>query len=134
MLTRTTKIGWKFERVGLDQKEMDEAMDKLLRHNMKELDRISKLLVENKFSDSDKALFFPILAEKQLVSSFTVLANGVDEKIFELKQKKEKRWTKEEDKNIKQKVEEGLKKKDTPEGQSMIDKAFDEAEMTENES
>lgn len=129
MITRTAKIGsyGNFERIGLTKEELDEAMKKLLENNYRELKRIGTFLKDKGYNEKEEAteITMRILADKQLTSCFTVLANTLDEKLFYLRSKARRPLTKEEHKSVKKEVEEGFKKKDTPEGKSMIDTAFE---------
>ncbi len=77
------------------------------------------------------AITMRILAEKQLASSFTVMVNALDEKIYNMRSKARRPFSKGEQKNIKKKVEEGFKKKGTPEGKSLIQEAFDTSKEQE---
>lgn len=125
MITRTAKIGYNFERIGLTKEELDKVMQDMLEHNYNELQRIADFLKEKGYEGGTLGATMKALAEKQLTSSFTVLANAVDEKLFRLRNQKKKPFGKKEEENIKKQVEEGLKKKDTPEGKSKIEEAFE---------
>jgi len=132
VITRTAKLSsyGNFERIGLTKEELNEVMDKLLEHNYRELQRIGSFLKSKGYDEKEEAsaVTMQILAEKQLTSSFTVIANALDEKLYNMRSKARKPFTKEEQKDIKKKVEEGFKKKDTEEGKSIIEEAFEKTD------
>lgn len=130
MITRTASLrGYgKFERIGLTSEEIDKVMEKLLEHNFNELQRIAKYLKEKGYVEkSTEALEMTMrtLAEKQLTSSFTVIVNALDEKIFKLRSEARKSIPTKVQEKVKTQVEKGFKKKDTEEGKSMITEAFE---------
>ena len=132
MISRTAKIStWGgFERIGLTEKEINSIMDELLSHNYKELERIIEFLRKKGYNikDDTTKVILKILADKQLTSSFTVITNYLDEKIFKMREKARRPFSEKEQKEIKRMVEEGFKMKDKEKGKSLIDKAFEQSQ------
>jgi len=116
MLSRTAvgKQG-KFERMSLSNEEIDKMMQELLEHNFKEVRRIEAFL-KNKGIDSieERDRLMPILAERQLTSSFQVWANALDEKIFAFKQGQNRYITKTESEKIEKIFTDALGGEKTP--------------------
>jgi len=116
MLSRTAvgKYG-KFERMSLSEEEINDMMQGLLEHNFKEVKRIDTFLKNNGIdSIEERDRLMPILAERQLTSSFQVWANKIDEKIFAYKQRQNRFITKGEADKIEKVVTDALGGEKTP--------------------
>jgi hypothetical protein len=115
MLSRSAQIRYQWQRISLTDEEMEKAMKKLLDHNFKEFNRIADFLSEKGLSHKENPEILKILAEKQLASSFTVMANAIDEKVFEAKQRSNKPVSKTEAEKIKKVIDNQLgKTEETP--------------------
>lgn len=132
MISRTTKIGYEWKRVGLEKEELNEVLGKLLEHNYNELNRISeyvtKKLIDKGISPSDVEMTIKMLAEKQLTRCYTVIANALDEKLHRMRDEKKKPLPKKVEKKVEKDIEEGLKEEPKPEGDSAIEEAFKKME------
>jgi hypothetical protein len=115
MLSRTVtgKYG-KFERISLEKGEIDGMMNNLLEHNFRELDRITTFLATKGIKNSERPELLPILAERQLTSSFQIWANELDEKVFRFKQQQYKYVSKAEADKVKDMVKHGLGEGEKP--------------------
>jgi hypothetical protein len=94
-ISKLANIDGKLKRIELSDKEYEDVMERLIKSNVKELKRcikyapeIRKDAFESNKSDISTEAIIRILAEKQLVASYTATINEIDFKISRLKNKK----------------------------------------------
>lgn len=113
---------WKW--VELTEEEIEKALTELLEHNKTQLKRLKNIA-----TDSDE---FKILADKQLIASYTYLSGILDAKIEKMKSEN-KPYTPQNPiyKKAEQYAEKKLQEKDeTLEKPSIIDEAMQKAEAS----
>jgi hypothetical protein len=83
MLGKSVLISGKgYVRISLNEKETEEAMENLLRFNIKELNRIIKFAKGSSMTtDLNQQEMIRLLFDKQALSAFTLLQVKLDEKI-----------------------------------------------------
>jgi hypothetical protein len=121
MIGKWANINGKFTRVLLEEKEIKKVMKDLLEFNTKQLGIVIKKLNDEEYNASENPILIRILADKQMVSSYTVLLNALEEKVTKLKEPPKK--DDEDFKKLVQKQLEKVEKEEKP--KSRIEQAFE---------
>lgn len=82
MLGKSILISGKgYVRIALDEKETQEAMERLLKFNIEELRRVTIATKESTLMGLSQPELIKLLFDKQALSAFTLLQVRLDEKI-----------------------------------------------------
>jgi len=81
-LGKMAHIGGKWARISLTKEETNEALEELVKLNLRELTRVIKTIKATSITtDINQMEAIRMLFEKQGISAYTYLTNKVDEKI-----------------------------------------------------
>jgi uncharacterized protein YkvS len=83
--SKMAKIGDRWERISLTDREVDDAIERLIKINAKILLQTAQVESMIELPELSKEKIIELLFERHGISSFTYLSNTLDEKIDKLK-------------------------------------------------